>query len=179
VKVYYIEEHGYERAMRGLARSFNQPIEKMPGVALGLANKDRGHNKFLRFMVIYCEIEASRDWWSQFDTYKIGTVAQSDSTMHTLLKQPLTQDNFEEPIPRLYLWWLNWLIKRKVKVGLVKKMLPEGFLQGRSVMLNYATLREIIIQRRGHNLPEWSLFCVAMVNGINHPELLGLKKEDA
>lgn len=173
MKVDILEEAGYSWAMRGLARSFKKPIHNMHRVAKGLADKDRGHNKWMRSIIVWLDIEAPLDFWKQFDTYAVGVTKQSDSTMHTLTKQHLTQQNFEIPIPESYLTYLNSCIDGNMPVDKLGKMLPQGFLQGRTVCLSYAVIRNIILQRRGHKLPEWNLFIEAM-SSLKHYELLGV-----
>lgn len=173
MKVYGIEEHGFDRAMRGLARSYNQDVKNMPEVALKLANKDKGHNKFLESIVVWMEIEAPRFWWSEMDTYRVGMTKQSDSTMHTLKRQPLTQENFEYPILESYLNHLNKKIVQNKPIEEIKNDLPDGFIQGRSVCTNYKVIRHIILQRHNHKLPQWRYFCEAMKQ-LEHYEYLGL-----
>ena len=181
MKVYDIEVHGITRALRGLARSYGSPIDKMHHRAIALAPLDKGHNKFLRQIHVWCEVEAPRFWWPEFDQYKIGVVSQSDSTMHTLHKQPLTQENFEYPIPGQYLEYLNTSIN-DLKAGIItidslKNDLPEGFLQGRTLTFNYAVLREITLQRYNHKLPQWQFFLRELLTSVPDIELLGLPEK--
>lgn len=175
MKINIIEEHGFESAMIGLARSFNQDVAKMPKVALTLSPKDLGHNKFLESMVVWFDVEAPRFWWSEFDTYRVGITKQSDSTMHTIKRQPLTQENFEYRINEMYLEYLNKEIKANIDIEIIKNDLPDGFLQGRTVCTNYKVLRNIILQRRNHKLPQWPLFCDYMMNNLQYVEYLGAK----
>ena len=177
MKVYDIEVHGIDRALRGLARSYGSPLEKMHHRAIALAPLDKGHNKFLRQIQVWCEVEAPRFWWSEFDTYKVGAVAQSDSTMHTINRQFLTQDNFEYPIINATLDNLNDFIHIKASIEDIKNELPEGFLQGRTLNFNYATLREITLQRYNHKLPQWQLFLNTLLTIITDIELLGLPEK--
>lgn len=145
----------------------------MPEVALKLGPKDKGHNKFLESIVVWMEIEAPRFWWSEMDTYRVGMSKQSDSTMHTLKRQNLTQENFEYPIPHEYLYHLNKLIADNAFIGYIKNDLPDGFIQGRSVCTNYKVIRHIILQRHNHKLPQWLYFCEAMKQ-LEHYAYLGL-----
>ena len=174
MKVYDIEVHGIDRALRGLARSYGSPLEKMHHRAIALAPLDKGHNKFLRQIQVWCEVEAPRFWWSEFDTYKVGTTAQSDSTMHTLSKGYLSQENFELTIMDCTLENLNDLIAVKANIEHLKNELPEGFIQGRTLNLNYAVLREITLQRYNHKLPQWQFFLRELLTSIPNIELLGL-----
>ena len=109
-------------------------------------------------------------WWSEADTYRL-TTKQSQSSMHTILKGPLGQKNFESKIPKDYMDLLNKLIVKGDLVRL-KALLPEGFLQRRLWCMNYANLRNIIIQRRNHRLPHWALFIESILAQVEHPELL-------
>lgn len=174
MKIEILEEHGFESAMRGLARSFNQDVSKMPTVALNLSPKDMGHNKFLESMVVWVDIEAPRFWWSEFDTYRVGVTKQSDSTMHTLKRQRLTQSNFEYDLDVDYLDYLNRLIDLDFDIHEIKNALPDGFIQGRTICINYKALRNIILQRRNHKLPQWHVFCYAMKK-LKWAEYLGIE----
>ncbi len=163
MKIEIINESGYDEALIGLSLSYNQPIEKMPEVARKLADKDGGHNKFLESICVWLDITAPRYWWQQFDTYRVGVTKQSESTMHTLLKSELTQDNFERTVNLDILEVLH----RRQRMGefrSLKNELPEGFLQRRIICTNYKALRHIIGQRKTHKLREWQEFC----NAIQH-----------
>lgn len=173
MKIYDIEEHGFKRAMRGLARSYNQDVKNMPEVALKLGPKDKGHNKFLESIVVWMEIEAPRFFWSEFDTYRVGMTKQSDSTMHTLKRQPLTQDNFEYSIDSVYMDHLNRMIAQNQPIEFIKNDLSDGFIQGRSVCTNYKVIRHIIVQRHNHKLPQWRYFCEKMKE-LKYYDYLGL-----
>lgn len=181
MKIYDIEVHGIQRALRGLARSYNSDPSKMHSRAIKLGPLDKGHNKFLRMIHIWCEVEAPRFWWAEYDTYKVGTVAQSDSTMHTLYKRYLTWDDFEYGINLNYLKELNFSIDKLRNnpklIADIKNDLPEGFIQGRTLNLNYAVLREITLQRYNHRLPQWQYFLKEMLSNIPDIELLGIPTE--
>lgn len=178
MKIYDIEVHGIERALRGLARSYDRPLDAMRSRATKLAPLDRGHNKFLRMIQLWCEVEAPRFWWAEYDTYKVGTVAQSDSTMHTLTRRSLTREDFEYGIHCAYLNLLNENIQHcrdgDMFLHHIKNDLPEGFIQGRTLNFNYATLREITLQRYNHRLPQWQLFLSTLLTHCPHIEYLGL-----
>ena len=181
MKVYNIEVHGIQRALRGLARSYNKPIDTMHNRAIKLGPLDRGHNKFLRMIQVWAEVEAPRFWWAEYDTYKVGTVAQSDSTMHTLHKRHLVDEDFEWGCQGDYLIYLNHQIDRynsgQISLTELKNDLPEGFIQGRTLNFNYAVLREMTLQRHNHRLPQWKFFLKEMLNNIPDLELLGLPTE--
>lgn len=155
-------EAGYSEAMLGLSLSYGQTWEpdtdvgKLKGyeVMARLCSKDGGHNKFLEAMQVWLDITGPRYWWQEFDTYRIGTSRLSGSTMHTILKEPLTNRNFNTIIKGEYLEYLNCLREERNLLKL-KKALPEGFMQRRIVSLNYKVLRGMYAQRRRHKLEEW------------------------
>ena len=142
------------------------------------------NSKFLRMIHVQVAITAPLYWWKEFDTYKVGTVANSTSTMHKLANTPITldcfemSDFFEEADIFDYgdyslkeLWDNNIIhlceVLRKKYVETKNKkywkelirLLPESWLQTRMVDCNYATLRNIYAWRRGHKLTEWHKFC--------------------
>jgi len=183
-----LNESGYEQAMLGLSLSYNRPVHEMGNVARKIY-KNGSHGKFLESICLWLDITASRDWWVQADTYRIGVTKQSGSTMHTLLKRQLTQDDFEGPIFQSTLEALNFKIKAYnwVKNGnkgdkyegdlgtlftQIKKNLPEGFLQRRIVCTNYKTIRHIIGQRKNHKLNEWVVFCAYLKENAKYKEFL-------
>jgi hypothetical protein len=142
--------------------------DRLIGVSDRLFNRDNGENKFLESMAVWIEIDAPRYWWQEFDTYRVGMSKQSESTMHTISKRLLTQDDFVEDVDQESLDVVNrYIVKfqnalnpiakyvyfRKIKINL-----PEGFLQRRVVTTNYKTLRHIVDQRNKHRLIEWHLF---------------------
>ena len=122
------------------------------------ARRGNGEDKFLRMLQIWADITAPRFWWAEFDTYKVGTVALSESTMHTLGKRQLTPEDFETPIEPGYLDTLNSALRSDNAIDFNKGMLPEGFLQRRIVNFNYAVFANMIRQRRNHRLPQWRYF---------------------
>jgi hypothetical protein len=126
------------------------------------------HCKHLRLITVWFDITAPRFFHQEFDTYR-HVEKVSGSTMHTLMKQPISQEDFEvgnisnETIDRL-----NRLIDdyksadKEVKNNILfacKNILPEGFLQKRTVCTNYQTLYAILQQREHHRLPQWHYFC--------------------
>jgi hypothetical protein len=133
------------------------------------------HAKCMRFVVCYLEITAARYWWQQFDTYTVGTVRLSQSTMHTILKRPLDETDFERPIGFAFLQHLNSLIERK-DFDKLKNDLPEGFLQTRMVATNYQALRHMYLQRRTHKLKEWEMFC-EFIKTLPYSELITIEKD--
>lgn len=148
------------------------------------------HAKFLRQINISMDITAPLYWWKEFDTYKIGTTANSTSTMHKLLSRPFTKDmfeidretealfNFEGFLDKLNclradalhclenskdtslieLERAKYLNDYKIAWRAIVQLLPENFLQTRTVTMNYAVARNIAKQRKGHKLKEWTIF---------------------
>ena len=133
------------------------------------------NDKFLRQIFVSVDITAPLYWWKEMDTYKVGTVANSTSTMHKLASTPIAKECFEmddySPIGRANN--KSWEIiidiceELRCKYNETKeirywkeliRILPESWLQTRTFTCNYAVLRNIIHWRRGHKLSEWSQF---------------------
>ena len=175
-------ESGYEAAVIGIGYSFGiNNFKRLQSVALKLCDKDGGHNKFLEAIQVWIEINAARYWWAEFDTYRVGTTKQSESTIHTLAKKPLTRDNFEHPILDATIDHMNDLIRKynkeattnkKFWFNQIKANLPEGYLQRRMVCTNYKVLSNMIAQRKKHVLHEWHYFIEEVLTQLEHPELL-------
>jgi len=152
-------------------------------LARRLVNSGNEHRKFMRMITVYCDITAPLYWWKEFDTYKIGTVANSCSTMHKITSKEFTIDDFSvehldyESINKMQsiITWLNY--NRQMYVtgcdGIGKtvepkqkqywlniiQMLPSSYNQKRTVMLNYEVLRNIYHTRKHHKLDEWIGLC--------------------
>jgi hypothetical protein len=189
-----VNESGYEQAVDGIGLSYGViDKERLKKVAFNLVDKDGGHNKFLESMVVWIEIKATRCWWQEFDTYRIGTTKQSESTIHTITKRPLTPEDFDNDVSCIFADYLNTMIyeynntedsdhERKKKLfKKIKVNLPEGYLQKRLVCTNYKTLRNMIWQRRNHRLKEWHTFIDGLKQQLKHSEILfkGFPKEDS
>jgi len=169
-----ISEHGYIEAMLGLSLSFNTPPYKMEKVATSLCFKGGGHSKFLESMVVWLDCKMPRFWWSEADTYRIGITKQSESTMHSLKRRHVTQDDFYSDIYEPTLDYINKLIKDDADIDIIKNELSDGYLQRRIICTNYMTLQNIIKQRQNHKLKFlWQgVFCQSVINGVEHPEFL-------
>ena len=143
--------------------------------------------KFLRQIIVSVDITAPLYWWKEFDTYKVGTIANSTSTMHKLASTPITKECFEmgdfdedlmiyekDPYnPDVYMseFWdmfINDLETLRQKYNETKdqrywkelvRLLPEGWLQTRTVTMNYENLKNMYAQRKHHRLVEWHTFC--------------------
>ena len=183
IKITKLGEAGYEHALLGLSLNKHQPVDKMPAVLNKLCPSALGEAKVLEMISVWLDIKAPRYWWSQFDTYRIGVSKSSESTMHTLGKKHLTQEDFSDGLPEDMLNYINVTID-KLKIGFssltyLKSLIPEGFMQRRIVCTNYKTLRGILLQRRAHKLEEWKSFCRQIIKQTDHPELLIIgTKED-
>lgn len=173
MKIQILEECGYTSALLGISLSYNQSVIdiKNNGVATKLYDKDGGHNKFLESICMWIDIDAPRYWWQQFDTYRVGTTKQSESTMHTIMRQVLTQANFQSCIPQETLDRLNYLVLNK-QFDQLKVELPEGFLQRRIVCTNYKVIRNMTQQRKFHKLAEWREFIEFVTHNAEHQKLL-------
>lgn len=144
---------------------------KLQEIAAKLCKAGAGEDKFLRQVVCWWDVTAARYWWAEADTYKVGTVAQSESTMHTIMRRLLTQDDFDEwGIPESHLAYLNGLVAQfgetkgnRSEFIRLKNALPEGFLQRRIWTLNLANMKNIHRQRKNHRLPQWRMVCDAFV----------------
>ncbi len=168
MEIKVIGEYGYEQALLGLSLSYN--AKTSPRVADVLAHKQGGPNKFLESMIVWLDIKAPLYWWKQFDTYRLCT-KQSESTMHTILKQPLRPSSFEYPIPENLLDELNNAIKRR-SFNQVINLLPSGFLQRRVVCVSYKTLQNVVYQRQDHKMHEWFEFIEALQGHLSYPHFV-------
>lgn len=126
------------------------------------------HQKFLRQIFVSVDITAPLYWWKEFDTYKIGTVSNSTSTMHKLASTPITMDCFENgemiysfTIAELEMNRLKYLeTKDKNEWKRLIVNLPESWLQKRTITMNYENILNMYRQRKSHKLTEWSKsFC--------------------
>lgn len=148
-----------------------------------LANAGEDHGKFLRFVVVSMDVNAPLYWWKEFDTYKVGTVANSCSTMHKIHAKDFTGDDFSHEHlfndyerhttdDADYLLTLEIVIDqlndaRKMFLETKEKgywwqliqLLPSSYNQKRTVQLNYAVLRNMYHARKNHKLDEWHVFC--------------------
>ena len=171
MKVEILNVTGYEEALMGIGLSYGltspyRTLAETPDgvrvrlekIAERLSRLDGGEDKFLRSIVVTTDVTASLYWWKEADTYKVGTVAQSESTMHTLLDNEITQACFERPIFPDTITHLEGLRKMKNFETLVNE-LPCGWLQRRIWTLNYAVIKNILAKRSHHKLAEWRYLC--------------------
>lgn len=144
-----------------------------------LAKAGTDHRKFMRMMPVMVRITAPLYWWKEFDTYKVGTVANSCSTMHKIQAKEFTMDDFScEHLMGGYLEQMRRIIddlnnaRKYFTVGdqffspgnkrdwwQMIQLLPSSYNQTRNVMLNYEVLYNMYHARKNHKLDEWREFC--------------------
>lgn len=201
LKIEHTEVLGWEHAIRGMRNPMNS-WEKSdswyttddgtldhPNVHIGLNDLDlmkrlrnagTDHRKFMRMIAVYVDITAPLYWWKEFDTYKVGTVANSCSTMHKITAKEFALEDFSHE--HLIVAGLNSLKRtiddlnsaregylderikqnpewRKEVWWQMIQLLPSSYNQRRTVMLNYEVLANIYKSRRNHKLDEWHTFC--------------------
>lgn len=131
------------------------------------------HRKFLRMLHVQMDIKAPLYWWKEFETYKIGTVSNSCSTMHKIAAKEFTLDDFShEHLDRFSTEVLGWTIKAlngsredymksksKDDWWQMIQLLPSSYNQLRTVDLNYEVLLNQYFQRKDHKLDEWRIYC--------------------
>jgi hypothetical protein len=144
------------------------------------------HRKFLRQIFVSVDITAPLYWWKEYDTYKVGTTANSTSTMHKLASTPITMDCFENgemiysfTIAELEMNRLKYLeTKDKNEWKRLIVNLPESWLQKRTVTMNYENLLSMVHQRKNHKLTEWSIDFMNWVKTLPYAEeLIFLQKK--
>lgn len=142
-------------------------------LARGLAHAGSDERKFLRQIFVSVDITAPLYWWKEYDTYKVGTVANSESTMHKIHAKAFSREDFScERMTPAALACLDQVIavleeRRQVFVETKDRaawddmiqLLPTSFNQMRTCTLNYENLINIYYARRNHKLPEWHVFC--------------------
>lgn len=138
-------------------------------LAMKLINAGSEHRKFLRQIYVSVDITAPLYWWKEFDTYKVGTVANSCSTMHKIHEKEFTIDDFShEHLDYISLGYLYKLIdhlnyvredyietKSKDKWWQIIQLLPSSYNQTRTVTMTYENIYTMRQQRKGHKLDEW------------------------
>lgn len=191
-----LDVHGWEAAIRGMRNpknswdksdsfqtlNFNEDNESFYDFSIGendyrlmrqLANAGDDHGKFLRMINVTCDIVAPFYWWKEFDTYKVGTVADSCSTMHKIHAKEFTFDDFSREhlmadascalggvIEQLNIDRNMFLETRDKKYWWqMIQLLPSSYNQKRTVQMNYQVLKHMYRARLFHKLDEWREFC--------------------
>lgn len=167
-----------------------------------LRNAGTDHRKFMRMITVYVDITAPLYWWKEFDTYKVGTIVNSCSTMHTIHKKEFELDDFShehlgEPLEvSRDVWNFEYFLHEAIR-GLnsarteylrtndkrywnqMIQILPTSYNQKRTVMMNYEVLANIHKSRKHHKLDEWQELC-AWAETLPYSELIsgyGVSKE--
>lgn len=148
------------------------------------------HSKFMRMINVTVDITAPLYWWKEFDTYKVGTVRNSCSTMHTIHKKPFELDDFSHDhltkraknLLDTVIYYLN--VYRNLHIEEKNKewwwqliqLLPSSYNQRATVQLNYAVLRNIYkSDRRHHKLDEWRVGFMEWVESLPYSELITME----
>lgn len=193
IKIENVEVFGWEAAIRGMRNpmnswaksdSFEFPPDEDGTPYIGpndyklmknLRESGTDHRKFMRMITVYVDITAPLYWWKEFDTYKVGTVANSCSTMHKITEKEFILDDFSHEhlfIDDEAIDFLKHLVsglnfyrakyiqtKNKDYWWQIIQLLPSSYNQKRTIMLNYETLANIYKSRKDHKLDEWRDFC--------------------
>ena len=215
IKIENVEVIGWEHVIRGMRNPMNSweksdsgytsPYQdgciNSTGFSIGsndldlmkrLRSAGTDHRKFMRMIAVYLDITAPLYWWKEFDTYKVGTVANSCSTMHKIAAKEFTLEDFScehlVGIAKDDLHGTTAVLNHFRKLYLQSKdkkywwqmiqLLPSSYNQKRTVMLNYEVLANIYKSRRNHKLDEWVEFC-EWIETLPYSELItGKCKED-
>lgn len=174
---------GWQAAIRGMRNPMNSWL-KIDSFDDKLGENDRelmkklersgsDHSKYRRMIVVTMDIVAPLYWWKEFDTYKVGTVANSCSTMHKIAEKEFTLEDFshehmniasetclETTIGYLNLFRQSFLENHdKDNWWQMIQLLPSSYNQRRTILLNYEVLANIYKSRKNHKLDEWREFC--------------------
>lgn len=164
---------------------------------LTLRNAGTDHRKFMRMITVYTDITAPLYWWKEFDTYKVGTVANSCSTMHKIHAKEFTLEDFScehigdvSNCDPMYYDALEGVImalnearhcfldtKDKKYWWQMIQLLPSSYNQRRTVMLNYEVLTNMYHARKNHKLDEWVEFC-EWIKTLPYSELITGEKAE-
>lgn len=184
----YFSERDTGRPYRSCKGNFHYIGPNDLNLMTRLLNAGTDHCKFMRMITVYMDITAPLYWWKEFDTYKVGTVANSCSTMHKLTAKEFTLDDFShehltlihtedsplggchsvDPLKNtieflnVYREYYNNATDpewRKRYWWQMIQLLPSSYNQRRTVQLNYEVLRRMYYARRNHKLDEWVDFC--------------------
>ena len=175
------------------------------GLMMKLRNCGTDHRKFMRMITVYMDITAPLYWWKEYDTYKVGTVANSCSTMHKIAAKEFTLDDFshehlsyrsihllsdiigalndyryihlDHTAGDSYVEEDGRVIKEKDAWWQMIQLLPSSYNQRRTVMLNYEVLANMYKSRKNHKLDEWRTFC-EYIKTFPYSELITGKEED-
>lgn len=198
LKLENTEVFGWEAAIRGMRNPMNSwsksdtqyfdrgGVFRVPKIGendlklmKSLSKAGNDHAKFLRMINVTVDITAPFYWWKEYDTYKVGTVANSCSTMHKIADKEFTLEDFScehltvesitfglEPVidilnknRELYIQWENAGEEKKNLWLQMIQLLPSSYNQKRTVQLNYQVLKSMYFARKDHKLDEWHILC--------------------
>lgn len=184
IEITNTEVMGWQHAIRGMRNPLNSWKmsdsadgiigEKDKDLMIRLSKAGTDHRKYMRMITVYLDINAPLYWWKEYDTYKVGTVANSCSTMHKIQAKEFVIDDFShehlnsESINKILMPTIEMLNQYRLKFIETKdkdywwqmiQLLPSSFNQKRTVLLNYEVLANIYKSRKGHKLDEWRTFC--------------------
>ena len=186
IKFDNIEVSGFEAAIRGMRNPLNS-WDKIDSdfktdtlgendykLALKLVKAGTDHRKFMRMINVTVDVTAPLYWWKEFDTYKVGTVSNSTSTMHKIHAKKFTLDDFSTDHLMGFSWdrlydlieHLNWCREKFIETKnkdywwQMIQLLPSSYNQKRTIQLNYEVLANIYKSRKNHKLDEWRDFCI-------------------
>ena len=199
IKIEKVDVHGVARAIysaRNAMNSWDKSDSRFETDTMGeddlrlakqLVKAGADHSKFMRMITVTLDIIAPMYWWKEASTYKVGTVRNSCSTMHTIHKKEFTLDDFsyehldlELNILEVVITGLNAARKRYLKSKdkadwwQMIQLLPSSYNQRSTVQLNYAVLRNIYHSRKNHKLDEWRDFC-KWVEELPYSELITME----
>ena len=210
IKIEKTDVCGWESAIRGMRNPMNSwdkgdSLFTMGDTFIGendlnlmkrLAKGGAVHAKYRRMIVVYVDITAPLYWWKEFDTYKVGTVANSCSTMHKIHAKEFTLDDFSHEhlfnddvlqtnttVLEFVIDALNFaradFIKTKDKKywWQMIQLLPSSYNQKRTVILNYEVLVGMYRDRKNHKLDEWHTFC-DWIKSLPYSELITMGSEE-
>lgn len=187
IQIENTEVMGFEHAIRGMRNPMNSwkrsdsSLKKIGendiSLMLKLAKAGSVHAKYRRMITVYVDITAPLYFWKEFDTYKVGTVANSCSTMHKIADKEFTINDFSHEhlttqaifllvsiieelneVRELYLQQDDEDVKKAYWWQMIQ-LLPSSYNQRRTIMLNYEVLANIYEYRRNHKLDEWHYIC--------------------
>lgn len=197
IKIENVEVFGWESAIRGMRNPKNSwhlsdtkyyddgGVFRVPEIGEHdlnlmriLARAGSDHGKFLRMIVVTCDITSNHTWWAEFDTYKVGTVRNSCSKMHKIHVKEFVKDDFSTEgidecggrTSEVFVAILNELERLRVLFNetqekkywrAIIELLPMGYNIRATVQLNYEVLRNMnrVGRRRNHKMDEWRTFC--------------------
>lgn len=215
IKIENTEVFGWEAAIRGMRNPMNSweksdsfefysDDEGNPYIGINdmklmqkLVKAGSDHSKFMRMINVTCDITAPLYWWKEYDTYKVGTVANSCSTMHKIHEKEFTLDDFSHEhlfyddvfqsntdVMEFVIDALNIARKRYIETNDKKywwqmiQLLPSSYNQRRTVQLNYAVLLNMYRARKNHKLDEWHDFCKWVESLPYFTEIIGGESSD-